>query len=133
MRKQGLSPARLAEQIDLAVARHPDSPRVSESAIRSYRRGQVPRLDKAMTIARVLTTFGEEMLRAWGYPEAAEGIAEAWHATLAAADPEQPEGLMQRFLAVNKIVYEGEPLTEGQIEAVQNLIRSFQKMNEGQL
>jgi hypothetical protein len=77
MRRRGLSAARLA-----TIAG-----KVSASSIRSYAADRsIPRPQQALAVARASGPHeGRTLLDAWGYTDLADGFAEDWHETAAAA------------------------------------------------
>lgn len=102
---------------------------VSESAIRSYLHGQIPRRSKALTLAEVMRFHGGRLLRAWGYDADADQLEADVAARLQDLGAFSQETLRD-FLTLNRIEYPGEPLTLDQLAAVRHMIRSLQRANQ---
>jgi hypothetical protein len=91
---------------------------VSGSSIRYYLRGSVPSAAKAAAVA---ICFGPEdgarLVRLWGHEDLADGFAEDYPSML-----HGHEEAIEKLLALNRIEYEGEPLTESEASEVVGFI-----------
>ena len=106
MARRGWSSIRLADMTEGEV---------SASAVRYYLRGDSrPKADKAEAIALLFgPNDGERLLQLWGYDDMADRFAENFGAVI---EPHRER--LESIWSMNRVEYDGDPLTEDEIEEV---------------
>ncbi len=121
MRRRGWNPPRLSELSAGAV---------SPSSIRVYAaNGSRPRQNRALEIANAIgPEYGATLLRLWDYPDLADGFLDEWREETISTDDRLTHRVEVAY-RLNRIEYNGDPLSDEAIAIVGQLITGLQRMN----
>jgi hypothetical protein len=121
MRRRGWNPPRLSELTAGAV---------SPSSIRVYAADKSrPRSGLALAIANAIgPEHGAALLRLWDYPDLADGFLDEWKEE-ALSTNDKLHHWAEVSYRLNRIEYDGDPLSNEAIAIVGQVITGLQRMN----
>lgn len=121
MRRRGWNPPRLSELTAGAV---------SPSSIRVYAADKSrPRSSLALAIANAIgPEHGAALLRLWDYPDLADGFLDEWRGEVIDTDDKLSHHVKVSY-RLNRIEYNGDPLSDEAMAIVGQVITGIQRMN----
>ena len=121
MRRRGWNPPRLSELTGGSV---------SVSSIRTYAADKShPKRSLALHVANAVgPEHGAALLRLWDYPDLANGFLDEWRGVM--SDTDEKLSLREKTsYRLNRIEYDGDPLSEEAITIIGQVITGLQRLN----